>query len=328
MAPVSASANDAQFRSLLGFSFFFYFPIMESVKRIPFQGDGPQLSLHECACLRNELVWIYDHAPGSRTLSANRDRAQGNWAWYLRSGRLSFSTPRGVLHLRPGQWLMLPEGPATHVFSANARLLSIHYRCQWPSGENLLRSNGLVISGARHPRLEKQAARLERFVRRSFPGLPSYQAYPRQVSGYGGFLRLQALFYAWLEDWMEIVAAHGAGWTRLRPGDDRLLRAMRCLNEAPLSGGFPRQLLAKETGLSLVHLNRLWSLEFGSSLRRSWEKRLLQQAKDALADPALPVKELAYRLGFGSDSLFVNWFRRLVRMSPGAYRRRRGAAGE
>jgi AraC-like DNA-binding protein len=36
----------------------------------------------------------------------------------------------------------------------------------------------------------------------------------------------------------------------------------------------------------------------------------------------MPIKEIAFRLNFRSDSHFVIWFRRLTASRPGEYRRR------
>lgn len=284
-----------------------------------------QLSLHEHACLRAELIWIYDHTPGKLSETVDRMRDRGNWAWFLRRGKLTLKTADAARHLRPGDWLMLPEGTTTHSFSADARLLSVHFRCQWPSGENLLVApDGLQIKGALHPGLERKAVRLEKCLRGYFPDVPSHHVYQRQVTGYTQFLRLQTLFLTWLEEWVDACAGHGANWSRLRQGDDRLLRVVRLLNESPLVDGFPGPLVVKKTGLGMVQLNRLFVREFGLTTRKYWERRLFQVAQDSLIDPALPVKELAYRLGFRSDSLFVNWFRRRSGTSPGRFREEPG----
>lgn len=280
-----------------------------------------QLSLHEYSCLRTELLWIYDHAPLHPRQTVNRSRDDGNWVWFLRSGKLTLATPEKTLRVRPGQWVMLPEGVATHQFSPDARLLSIRFRCQWPSGKNLLRAErAICFEDSSCPELERRAARLERYRRRQFPEGLSHHAHQWQVLEYGRYVHLHGLFLSWWEPWVKTSIDHGAEWSRLRTGDDRALRAARRLNEAPLAEGFPRVLLEEETGLSLVHLNRLFFQEFGLTTRKYWERRLLQMARDSLLDVTLPVKELAYRLGFRSDSLFVNWFRRLTGVSPGQYR--------
>lgn len=280
-----------------------------------------QLPLHEWACLRTELLWIYDHPVRPESRVQTNVRKSGNWAWYLRRGRATVTTASKIHQLEPGMWLFLPEGESSHLFSEDAHLLSIHFRFEWPSGENVIRnSNGLLFEGAWHSKLLLRAARLERLVAGRFVEAPHYRLQTRQHTEGQVFLRFHALFFAWLELWLDIHLRHGSGFTRLRSGDDRPLLAARCLNEAPLDQSFPRQSLTEQTGLSEVHLKRLFSNEFGLSPRKYWDRRRLEFAKNCLETSLMPVKEISYRLGFRSDSHFAIWFRRLTGKRPGECR--------
>jgi len=102
--------------------------------------------------------------------------------------------------------------------------------------------------------------------------------------------------------------------------NDRPLRAARCLNASPLDQGFPRLPLLAETGLSEIHLNRLFLNEFGLSPRKYWDKRRLEFAKNCLGTSLIPVKEISCLLGFLSDAHFAVWFRRLTGQRPGECR--------
>jgi AraC-like DNA-binding protein len=116
------------------------------------------------------------------------------------------------------------------------------------------------------------------------------------------------------------MSREGISWSRLRSDDERILAATRLLNRLPLEAGFPGKALIQESHLSLVQLNRLFLLEFGLTSRKYWDKRRLQQALDTLQEADTPIKEIAYNLGFRSDSLFINWFRRRTGQSPGKHR--------
>ena len=281
----------------------------------------PQLPLHEWACLRTELQWIYDHSvqPGSRKQMNNR--TSGNWVWYLRQGRATVTAASTTHHLKPGMWLFLPEGESHHLFSPDAHVLSIHFHFEWPSGENVIRCReGLLFNGADYPKLLQRAVHLERVVSRFFIKGTHYAFQTRQPTDGLIFLRFQALFLTWLEIWIDIHLRNNAEFTRLRSGDDRPLRAARCLNASPLDQGFPRLALLAETGLSEVHLNRLFLNEFGLSPRKCWDKRRLEFAKNCLETSLMPVKEISYLLGFRSDAHFAVWFRRLTGQRPGECR--------
>ena len=284
--------------------------------------------MHEWACLRSELVWIYDAPlPASSDRIQENNRKQGSYAWLLRKGHVRLCTAIEQLELTPGNWCFLPDGRCRQECSDDTHLVSVHFLHQWPSGQNFIAGDKFVsFPAAQHPELERNAVRLDRLVRRHFAhaaesgGLPYHRLQSKQLTDARVFLRLQTLFLTWLHSWLEIHIRAGSGWTRLRAGDDRPLRAARLLNEAPLSSPYPRAQLHAATELSEVHLTRLFIQEFGLSPRRYWDKRRLQHARQCLETSVMPVKEIAYRLGFLSDSHFATWFRRQTKKRPGDLR--------
>lgn len=283
----------------------------------------PILSFHEWSYLRTELVWIYDHPVPEDVRHVTWDRTEGHWAWYVRRGQVKITSDSGTYTAGPGMWLMLPREAARQDFSHDISILSVYFLCQWPSGENLFATKaGLVVKGVDHPELERAAIKMERLVRRHLPRADIRLA--TQLGHYPLFLRLQGLFLNWLQLWFQVRVTHGASLTRLHSGDDRAMRAVRCLNEAPVDRGFPHNWLASETGgLSLTHLDRIFVGEFGLTTRKYWERRRLEAAKIYLeTSSTLSVKEIAHRTGFRSDAHFVMWFKRLVGQSPLHYRRK------
>ena len=279
------------------------------------------LPLHELSCLHNELIWAYDHPPKALKMKVHRSRESGNWAWYLRQGQVQFRHQGQMLTVRPGQWLFLPEGETEHNFSPKAELLSIHFRCQWPTGDNLILIEAPITVNASHaPQLLQAAETLQQWLRQKFPSSKSHTHFHREQANYTNFLQLQMYFYAWLKEWIEFMTTHHAHYTYFQSEDKRILSACRILNQAPVLHGIPTGELAKSTGLSRVQLNRLFTREVGMTVAKYWDKRRLQLACDSLNGPDLSIKELAYSLGFKSDSLFVNWFRRRKGQSPGRFR--------
>ncbi len=278
----------------------------------------PRLSLHEWSCLRTELVWIYDREPRTQARHATVDHRRGNWAWYLRKGSVTITTRTGTLFARAGQWVFPPAEISRQDFSDDAHLLSVNFLCQWPSGENLFATSaGAIVDGRRYPSLDKTARKLERLVRRHFP-VPHHN-YAQQSSDYPLFLCFQRAFFDWLEAWFQLRLALGAVATR-HTGDERALRAARVLDEAPLEQALPQALLRMTAGVSTVQLNRLFRRQFNLTPLQYWERRRLEFSRLYLETSDLPLKELASRLGFRSDSHFTVWFKRHARISPGRYR--------
>lgn len=280
--------------------------------------DASRLSLHEWSCLRSELVWIYDRAPREQARHATVDHRRGNWAWYLQKGGVTFTTKAGTFTARAGEWVFPPAEISRQDFSDDARLLSISFLCQWPSGENLFGSPGeIIVDGRLYPALEKTARALEQLVRRHFP-VP-HHSYAHQTADYPLFLRFQRAFFTWLETWFQVRLALGAEPAR-HGGDERSARVARALDQAPFEHGFPTASLRLVSGVSTVQLNRLFRRQFKVTPRQYWERRRLEFARLSLETSDRPLKAIAARLGFRSDSHFTVWFKRHAHISPSGYR--------
>ncbi len=281
------------------------------------------LSLHEWACLHTELIWVYDHPPLDWDVEYDYSRA--SWAWLVRRGEMKITQGSRTTIARSGMWLIPPSSKIRLQLSRDCHIVSLHFFCQWPSGQNLLHQpEPLTIDAAKHPDMERKAVRLEQLVRRHFPHRDlEFKLYSGKQVGYPLFLQLQTHFFNWLTVWFETLVENGAFLTRLHSGDDRLFQALRRLNEAPLDQGFPAERLQQATDLSEVHLTRLFLNEFGLTPHKYWEKRRLEFAQKCLETTRMPVKEIAFRLGFRSDANFAVWFHRLARLRPGLYRRNR-----
>lgn len=279
----------------------------------------PQLSFHEWACLRTELRWVYEHSVPQDVRHADWDRRIGHWAWYVQQGHVRVTSASGVYEASAGEWLLLPRETSHQDFSDNTIILSLHFLCQWPSGENIFANkSGAKFNASEAPLLLSMGKQLERVVSRLFP--QADVRFTKQLMTYPVFLNFQTLFMRWLHLWFQIQIKYGARLTRLQPGDDRPLRMARCLNEAPLDHGFPREWLLEETGLSEVHVNRIFLREFGVTPRKYWEKRRFEFSKMCLKTSTIPVKEVGYQLGFRSASHFVGWFQKHAGASPKTYR--------
>ncbi len=80
--------------------------------------------------------------------------------------------------------------------------------------------------------------------------------------------------------------------------------------------------LARRAGLSSNYLSSLFHRECGMTLRRYVESRRIERACGFLRQSRHPVKEIAYALGFADPPHFSHAFRRVMGMSPLAYRGR------
>jgi AraC-like DNA-binding protein len=278
-------------------------------------------SLHRWASLRSELLWIYDGPIAAGSPKEEVDHRIGYWAWLIRRGSVRAKWGEQTLEAKAGQWMISPQDIVTQEFSPDAVLLSVHFLCQWPTGDNLFAGKkGSVFSASDFPRLARSGVALSRLVHRYFPGITI--DFSLQAVDYSVFLRFQKLFCQWLADFHEAWMSQGRGLAKAGEGDARLLRAVQCLNETPLTDDFPAMLLQKETGLGRAHLDRLFWKDYNVTTREYWERLREESAIRNLQVESLSIKEIGYHLGFKQASHFTKWFTRRVGVTPKAYRDR------
>ena len=80
--------------------------------------------------------------------------------------------------------------------------------------------------------------------------------------------------------------------------------------------------ISMQCGISSAHLRRSFKKTTGLTLHQYVAKARLSKAQTILAETDLPLKEVAYRLGFTSSSTFSSTFRKEARETPSGYRQR------
>lgn len=114
-----------------------------------------------------------------------------------------------------------------------------------------------------------------------------------------------------------------------RPGAALVRRFLEAV-ESDYAEHRPLADYARRSGVSLAHLHRVCRSVTGRSPARLIQDRRLVEAKRHLTYTALPVAQIAYRLGFEDSAYFSRFFRQRTGMSPLRYRRAAdaGAPGE
>jgi AraC-like DNA-binding protein len=202
-------------------------------------------------------------------------------------------------------------------FTEDARLLSINFSLEWPSGDSLV-APFLVIPAKDHPGLATAARPLVALLRKEFPGvrhdLQSHTSSPTS------FFRLQQMFSAWVLAYLEAVQAAGEQPSRMTGVDPRVMTALRALDRHRWSDRFTEKDLAEKVGLSAGHLDRLFVSQMGATPRGYLQKRRLESARAMLREPRMTIKEVGYDLGFSSPAHFCHWFRQATGESPREFR--------
>jgi AraC family transcriptional regulator len=94
--------------------------------------------------------------------------------------------------------------------------------------------------------------------------------------------------------------------------------------EEHLADDFPLATLANLAQLSTYHFARAFKRSFGIPPHRYHTNRRIERARALLADPRMPVADVALEVGFSGASAFAAMFHRATGQTPTDYRRRLG----
>ncbi|MEM1059753.1 MAG: AraC family transcriptional regulator [Verrucomicrobiota bacterium] len=275
--------------------------------------------LYRWSSLRTELLWIYEGEIAAGSFRELTDHRVGYWMWLMKQGRVSLEMDGKVWEAGPGEWILSPQGSVTQDFTHDAKLLSVHFRCQWPTGENLFSGqDGVVWSARENTRLERSATKLNSLIHRHFPKVKIDLT--EHHASYPVFQRFEQAFRSWLIEFHDAMQDKGRMLAHAGTGDDRLYRAAQILHESPFNESFPAERLQRDTGLGRAHLDRLYYRQFGVTTREYWERLRQEMALRKLESSSHSVKEIGYELGFKQASHFTKWFTHRVGKNPTAFR--------
>lgn len=264
------------------------------------------------------LRWVYEGGlpEDGRGRRNNPDLA----AWLLLRGKADVAFDGGTrARARAGDWLFLPAGWRAQRFSDDARIFSICWRARWPDGRPLFDAGlPVVLPAAEHPRLEAAARRVDAFARRELRKGTSRA--PRSRGGShitaSVFLRSEILLMVWLDRVVDAFAGYGIHPAVHELPDDRVLSALEVIETFSLSRKLSAARLAAAAGLSESQLNRLFVRHLGHTAKAHLEMRRIVEARHLLAKGDVPIKEVAFLLGFSSQSAFYNWFKKHEGVKP------------
>ncbi|MEZ0217955.1 MAG: helix-turn-helix domain-containing protein [Rariglobus sp.] len=270
------------------------------------------LTFEDWSFLHARLLWCYEGevaAPNRRQLSQRNQLS----SWWIQTGSVTVKRGSHTWVAHPGEWIFCGPHSLHQEFSPDARILSINFKLEWPSGDSLV-DQILVVSAEDHPALGKAARTLLRFITRRFPRAGT--ALPPQPVELTDFFETQQHFAAWAQAYLKTLLAEGVVPARMSGLDPRVLDALRRLDRHNWRTPFREKQLATGTGISAGHLDRLFVQQLGLTPRAYLQKRRLESATATLADSTVPAKKIAYDLGFSSASHFTHWLRRATGKSP------------
>jgi AraC-like DNA-binding protein len=270
--------------------------------------------------LQTRLVWANARAVETWFLdSLAMSSARETVAWYLEEGSVEVQHGQRVTRAVKGEWIFLRAEDGHQHFTPGSRVMSLRFQLLFRGGKPLFaRSKDRVIAGTTVPRLEESArALVAEYARTNSPGI-LFVARER-LSLVENF-RIEAAFMAWLGAYVETMLLTGEPAIAPDERDARVTKALQLIEDHRMRDKFSETELARRCGLSVNQLARLFRREQGVSPFQYYEGRRLELAQHALAESSLPVKEVAFELGFSSPPHFSNWFLDRLGASPRAWR--------
>lgn len=280
----------------------------------------PIQRFRDWSSVRYGLMWSYD----GPVLPVGRS---GEWShpdpscWLIRKGWVEVSAGGARVTAREGEWIFVATPKRLQSFSDDAEILSVHFHFTWPGGEAVVEQpRSVVLKASEHPRLERTAQPLARLVKRHFPHATAFL--PEEPCTFSTYLHVQNLLPNWLSAYLDTQFALGVHPRRLGVLDDRVLLAITELDRRSLSEKFSELSLIHSVGIGRSQLNALFFKAMKMTPRQYHERRRLEAAQRLLSNTAMSVKEIAFDLGFGSESHFSHWFREKEKTSPSRYRQK------
>ncbi|HEY8967296.1 MAG TPA: AraC family transcriptional regulator, partial [Candidatus Methylacidiphilales bacterium] len=252
--------------------------------------------------LRVQLVWAYSGPPGFAHCAVP---TSFNSAWLIRQGRVDFVFKGKRTSYRAGHWVFpgVEEG-YWQDFSDDARILSVRFLAQWPTGERLFaHPRPLALRDTLAPRLARLGARLAQFVSRTFPGtvLDLVRASSPTPKKY---FEMQRLLFGWVLEYSNTMERLGLRPNTISRLDDRVRTAVHLMENRPLSSPLQERDLVQAVGISMAQLHRLFQKNLGTTPAEYWEARRIHAARLSILESGRSMKSIAYELGFGSLSHF------------------------
>ncbi|NBV21746.1 MAG: AraC family transcriptional regulator [Proteobacteria bacterium] len=142
---------------------------------------------------------------------------------------------------------------------------------------------------------------------------------PATPAGPNGLGSTRTAFHTWFVVFLDTLQKCGVA-PELRAGSSQRIvdQLVAWLNSLPLDHTSPS--LPDGFPLGLRRADQLLQQQVGIGLRAFIERRRLNAARTRLLGETIPIKELAFALGFRHASHFTAWFRRHAGLPPSAYR--------
>jgi AraC-like DNA-binding protein len=271
--------------------------------------------------LNLNLIRIYDNIIPDYAILKNV-RNTFYQIWLIRYGYAHLKTQDESFFLEPGDWCVSPPYiPRDHEFLRDAKIISIAVRAEWPNGKSLFaEKRPIIFKNSNFKSFEEISVKLNNIVKKHIGFTHDFIS--KHKLSLHGHLKINELFYKWFDAWVDVMIANNCEPQIISDLDPRISSVIMYLNGLNFTPKAPYDQLHKISGLSRVHLDRLFKKQMGLSPSEYLNKRCLDKATSLISSTNFSFKEICFQLGFANLSHFCIWFKRKTGYSPKDFRKR------
>ncbi|MDF3056540.1 MAG: AraC family transcriptional regulator [Rariglobus sp.] len=278
--------------------------------------DAAEFTIRDYSSLNARLLWCYEDV----VVADNRRKFEKDrhiHAWCLLRGAVTVVSGGRKWVAQSGEWMLGSPQPYRQDFTDDARIISVNFKVEWPSGDSLI-NDPVVVRDADFPMLARVARPMAAFIRRHFPGVKNdLWLCPSTLRSY---FEIQGHFSRWLVAYLQVIEAAGVTPTRIAGLDARVVEMLRYLDRHAWSAQYHEAGISETIGVSVRHLDRLFVQQIGRTPREYLQKRRFESAVIFLSESTKSIKRIGYDLGFSSPGHFTHWFQQKSGQSPSAFR--------
>ncbi|HEX2862403.1 MAG TPA: AraC family transcriptional regulator [Lacunisphaera sp.] len=278
----------------------------------------PAVRWREWINLRTNLAWIYEGG-------VMPDFQRGNFspdhmgAWLIKRGSALLRQENKTVRATAGDWLVPWPGFRYQEFSSDAEILSVRFRAVWPDNKPLFdRGLSVKFPAQDFPRLERLAREILRSAGAIIPNEPIQLA--QESVPFERYIMVNMMFMRWLAQLYTALCSLGLKPARVGVHDERIIAALQRLDSFALSERLSEGRLARESGLGESQFVRLFRQEMGETPKQYFDQRRRNYCREMLTGSDVPIKEVAFSLGFKRLSDFSAWFKNHFALSPRSFR--------
>ncbi len=298
------------------------------MKKRPHSPEYPPVStgfknLTVCDSLRPFLLWAYLGPVPSIYLEAPY-QPLATTAWLVQRGAVRIRRHMTDTIAKAGQWLFPGDGVGWQSFTADTRLLSVHFEVAWPDGSRLFtHDQPLVFDSTDFPSLARRSMALVAAAR----GIADTTRQDRshEPSTPAKHFHLQQHFSGWLSVYSDVMEHQGLAPRLRSDAETTIADAIKWVDSHPMHKPLREPATAAQFGMTVARLNRLFVQAVGATPSKYFDARRREYAIAAVEYGQEQMKTIARNLGFSSAPHFTRWFRKQTGKSPSEYRVDRAA---